>query len=183
VTYTVYSDDNCQDPVSATGLPSVVTVTDGVVANSASVTLPDATYYWRASYSGDSANDASSTACGSEIEVVQAPGTTFTLISGAPNPSNVDAAFTVTANECNPDSTLRPTGTMSFTDTTTNVLIGTMVMGTSGQGANCGAADIVDTEGLATGTYQIQATYIPGGTDPVPASTAVSYTQTVSGGA
>ncbi len=72
VTYSVFSDAACK--VSA-GSPSTVNVTGGAVPNSNPVTLSTpGTYYWVASYSGDSTNGASASSCGSETETVTAPG-------------------------------------------------------------------------------------------------------------
>jgi hypothetical protein len=73
VTYSVFSDSGCT--VSA-GSPTTVNVSGGSAPNSNPVTLSaPGTYYWTASYSGDSSNKASSSSCGSEKETVTAPGT------------------------------------------------------------------------------------------------------------
>jgi hypothetical protein len=73
VTYKVYSDAACS--VSA-GSGGTVNVTGGVVPGSSSVSLPTAgTYYWQASYSGDTNNAASKNTCGSEVETVTHPVT------------------------------------------------------------------------------------------------------------
>jgi hypothetical protein len=72
VTYSVFSDAACR--VSA-GSPSKVTVTNGAVPGSTPVTLSTpGTYYWVASYSGDSGNGASTSACGSEKETIAPAG-------------------------------------------------------------------------------------------------------------
>ena len=47
-----------------------MTVTGGKVPNSNPVTLPTGTYEWQAAYSGDSANQPSSSCFGSETEIV-----------------------------------------------------------------------------------------------------------------
>ncbi len=78
VTYTVYSVSNSGSGSGGWGgwqLQSVatggtVTVTDGVVPASKSVTLPTGIYLWQASYSGDSTNAASKSHMGSEVEIV-----------------------------------------------------------------------------------------------------------------
>ena len=68
VSYAVYSDENCTDLVADAGTSSVV---DGVGAPSDPITLQGAgTYYWEASYSGDTANAPSLSRLGSEIEIV-----------------------------------------------------------------------------------------------------------------
>jgi hypothetical protein len=68
VTYTAYSDSNCsRNPVDA----GTVVVTDGVVPASNAITLnTTGTYYWQASYSGDSTNAPSKSPMGSEVETV-----------------------------------------------------------------------------------------------------------------
>jgi hypothetical protein len=72
VTYSVFSDAACT--VSA-GSSTTVNVANGSVPNSNPVTLSTpGTYYWVASYSGDSTNGASASSCGSETETVTAPG-------------------------------------------------------------------------------------------------------------
>jgi hypothetical protein len=71
VTYNVYSDAACTDLVTTGG---AVTVTDGSVPASSAVSLTTpGTYYWQASYNGDTLNNGSLSACGSEVETVTAP--------------------------------------------------------------------------------------------------------------
>ena len=72
VTYNVYTDTKCSIPAGATQpSPSSVTVTNGVVPNSANVSFPTAgTYYWQAVYSGDSNDYAAVSPCTSEALVV-----------------------------------------------------------------------------------------------------------------
>jgi hypothetical protein len=72
VTYSVYSDSGCTTAVS-TGTAQSIT-TPGTLPASSPVTLSTpGTYYWQASYSGDSANTASMSTCGSEVETVTSP--------------------------------------------------------------------------------------------------------------
>jgi hypothetical protein len=70
VTYTVYSDVACSKEVASAG---TVAVSAGSVPASEAKTFAPGTYYWRASYGGDPFNLASTSACGSEIETVEAP--------------------------------------------------------------------------------------------------------------
>jgi IgGFc binding protein/Bacterial Ig-like domain (group 1) len=83
VTYSVYSNAACTTLAKSAGS---VTVTNGLASSSAAVTLTTpGTYYWQASYSGDSLNEASSSACGAggEVETVTAAPTTLaTSLSG-----------------------------------------------------------------------------------------------------
>ncbi|HEY2282166.1 MAG TPA: hypothetical protein VGH60_01295 [Solirubrobacteraceae bacterium] len=64
VTYNVYADPGCAELAAEAGK---VTVLAGVVPVSSEVQLPPGTYYWQATYSGDSLNEASTSTCGSEI--------------------------------------------------------------------------------------------------------------------
>jgi len=69
VTYNVYSDSGCTDLVSGPDVEGITT--PGTIPSSASVTLSTpGTYYWQATYGGDSANDGSTSMCGSEVETV-----------------------------------------------------------------------------------------------------------------
>lgn len=72
VTYDLYSSSSC------TGTP-VFTSTGAVTAGKAAASAPVSaglslgTYYWEAAYGGDSRNDPSTSACGSEVLTVAAP--------------------------------------------------------------------------------------------------------------
>jgi len=102
VTYNIYSDSNCATLVNA-GAPETIT-TPGTLPPSNAVSLPTAgTYYWQATYSGDSHNASSTTACGTEVECVICPNTTSTT-----------AGTTTT--------TLDPTTTSTSTSTTTTTM-------------------------------------------------------------
>jgi hypothetical protein len=110
VTYSVYSDNACT--VSA-GSGGTVTVAAGSVPASTSVSLSTpGTYYWQASYSGDSANAASKSTCGSEVETVRAP---------QPQPTHIQTALvggTVQSGWWNGDILSVSAGT-AVTDSTT----------------------------------------------------------------
>jgi hypothetical protein len=69
VTYKVYSDKACTNEVASAG---EVTVSAGKVPASEAKTLASGTYYWQASYSGDTNNMRSLSTCGSEVETVTA---------------------------------------------------------------------------------------------------------------
>jgi hypothetical protein len=75
VTFKVYSDSKCTKLVASL---ATTAITAGK-ATSAAQTLAAGTYSWTASYSGNAANRASSSACGSEVLTVKAaagkPGT------------------------------------------------------------------------------------------------------------
>jgi hypothetical protein len=72
VTYSVYSDSGCTMPVSLGTAENITT--PGTLPASSPVALgAPGTYYWQASYSGDSANDVSMSTCGSEVETITSP--------------------------------------------------------------------------------------------------------------
>jgi len=79
VKYAVYSDSECTKLVTTAG---EVTVTAGSVPSSSEEKLAAGTYYWQASYSGDSSNQGSISACGSEIAIVRETGWLTTSFSG-----------------------------------------------------------------------------------------------------
>ena len=87
VSYKVYSDSACTKMVVNAG---TVRVTGDFIPASNPQMLARGTYYWQASYSGDSSNGASQSACGSEVEKVTAANppitavpTTIKVIEGA----------------------------------------------------------------------------------------------------
>lgn len=108
-----------------------------------------------------------------------ASSATFTFDQGSFNPSLTGTTFQVRGLECDRDANVQATGKMVFVNTTTGVTIGTANMVANKQFANCGQATITDTENLSPGSYKIQATYVPGGSTPVPTSPAAKYTETI----
>jgi hypothetical protein len=106
VTYRIYTDNTCST-LATTGTsgqidaqPASVTVTNGLVPDSADVTFQQAgTYYWQASYGGDAHNGAATSVCTSEIVTISktqptastaqslVPNDTFTLSGAAGTPS------------------------------------------------------------------------------------------------
>lgn len=77
VTYEVYSDSECSKVVTSAG---TVSVSKGDVPPSGSqVFYLPGTYYWQASYSGDTRNKPSVGKCGSEIENVTGLGGNFVV--------------------------------------------------------------------------------------------------------
>ena len=104
VTYSVYSDSGCTTAVS-TGTAETIS-TPGTLPASGPVTLSTpGTYYWQATYSGDSANDSSASTCGAtgEVETVT-PAQSYTVTfdpnggSGTMAPETESAPTALTAN-------------------------------------------------------------------------------------
>jgi hypothetical protein len=61
------------------GSGGTVTVSAGKVPSSSSVSITaPGSYYWQASYSGDTTNAASKSTCGSELETVKSGGASST---------------------------------------------------------------------------------------------------------
>jgi hypothetical protein len=97
VTYSVYSDSGCTTAVS-TGTAQSIT-TPGTLPASSPVALSDpGTYYWQASYSGDSANAPSVSACGSEVEIVTSPPSVVTGVASSITPNSLTLNATVNPN-------------------------------------------------------------------------------------
>jgi hypothetical protein len=72
VHYRIYSDAACTNLVDEAGN---MVVAGQTAPASSPETLPPGTYYWRVSYTGDSHNGGSQSACGSEVETVTPPPT------------------------------------------------------------------------------------------------------------
>jgi hypothetical protein len=90
VSYDVYSDSACSKLVTTAGGG---TVSAGTLPSSGVVTFstPGA-YYWQASYSGDSANQGSSSTCGTEIETVTAVAPVGPSIDGQASGQAINSA-------------------------------------------------------------------------------------------
>src|SRR5262249_50611024 len=88
VTYTVFTNNTCstQAPAAQQPVPATVTVTGGLVPDSAAVSFPAAgTFFWQAAYSGDANNNAAASVCASEPTTVGVGGAPLApaLSSGA----------------------------------------------------------------------------------------------------
>ncbi len=80
VTFTLFKDENCQDPWLMPGSPNspyseIVPITYAGATRAAATltgygTLIPGKFYWQAAYSGDSYNNAFTTACGHELTVI-----------------------------------------------------------------------------------------------------------------
>ena len=77
VTYNVYSNSACT-VVASGGTPETITTAGTLPASSAVTLSAPGTYYWQASYSGDSENGPSTSTCGTagEVETVTSAATT-----------------------------------------------------------------------------------------------------------
>jgi hypothetical protein len=165
VTYSVYSDSGCTTAVRAGTAQSITT--PGTLPASSAVKLgAPGTYYWQASYSGNSANAASISTCGSEVETVTSPTatTTLTSLSGAGQsgasmsvPENTAVSDTATLSGANASTA---TGTVTYSvysdsGCTTGVSTGTVQSITTPGTLPASSAVKLGTPG----TYYWQASY------------------------
>jgi hypothetical protein len=113
VEYNVYSDNKCTEPAAEA---STVSVTGGVVPASAEVTPPAGTYYWQATYYGDSSNQRSTSACGAEKEIVKEALTT-SLSGGGKSGSEIELQEEVAAHDTatlHEENSSTATGTVKY---------------------------------------------------------------------
>ena len=92
VTFTLYSNNTC---TASTGITGAGPISSGTASFSTTWTAPaTGTYYWRASYSGDSANNAFTTTCGAANEVVAVnPGSPAITTQASPTSITVGTAY------------------------------------------------------------------------------------------
>jgi hypothetical protein len=152
-TYTVYSDSTCLTSVADGG---TVPVTNGAFGTSSPVTLPVGTYYWQVSYSGDAANNAAVTACGSTVLQVAQQAVTITA-------DNQAAAYGGTVPPLTHTVSGLPTGTDLTTNPTCTV---------ASPHTNAGAYSITCSGADAGPDYAI--TYVPGTLTVSPAAVVVT---------
>ncbi len=164
VTYKLYSDSACTTLVKEAGAE---TVSGGVVGKSEAKTLAAGTYYWQASYDGDSLNEASKSTCGAEIETVQAAVTkkSTTLTTSLSGEGKTGETITVKEGAAVTDSsTLSGENTASATGTVTYKLYSdsactTLVKEAGAETVSGGVVGKSEAKTLAAGTYYWQASY------------------------
>jgi uncharacterized repeat protein (TIGR01451 family) len=172
VTYTVYSDSGCGTAVANGGTKTIVT--PGSMPNSDPVTLnTPGQYYWRATYSGDTANATSTSTCGAEIETVAVNLATSKV--GAPEPvtagNDVQYVVTVTNNGTAAVAGVSTTDTLPAGTTFVSASSGctgtgpvTCSLGTINGGASKSVNIVVKTSASQAGqTIVNTATTSPGG--------------------
>lgn len=160
VTYTVYTDSNCTAGSAGSQAAGTVTVTNGVVPNSNTITFNSAgTFYWQAVYSGDPNNNPATSACTSETIVVSKakpsattaqdliPNDNFTLSGGV----NLDGTGTITFNLYAPNAAGDCSSTPAFTQTVTGISSNT-TYSTTNTGANA-------FHSTTAGTWRWASTY------------------------
>ena len=166
VTYSVYSDNKCSDFVAGGG---TVTVSAGSVPASSAVSLSTpGTYYWQASYSGDtSSNNAASTStCGSEVETVTAVAASTNLTTSLSGGGSTSPSISVPAGTAVTDTaTLSGTNAASAGGTVTYSVYSDnkcsdFVAGGGTVTVSAGSVPASSAVSLSTpGTYYWQASY------------------------
>src|SRR5262249_41724976 len=118
VTYAVYTNNTCTSLASVQPSPATVTVTNGVVPNSADTAFSSAgTFFWQAAYSGDANNGAATSACTSEqLTVGKASPTIATTLS----PSSITVRGRVHDSATLSGETATAGGTVTYTVFTNN---------------------------------------------------------------
>ena len=175
VTYNVYSQSNCSVLVGG-GTAEPIT-TPGTLPVSAPVTLANAgTYYWQASYSGDTYNSSSTSSCGSEIETVTANSPVPTVSKVSPNsgPTTGGTAITITGSGFAAGATVvigqgNGAGSGAIAATNVKVVSPTQITAVTGGSAKAGTWSLFVTTTGGTGTGYLDFTY-----NPVPTVSKVS---------
>ncbi len=154
VTYTVYSDNTCTTSYKSAGTK---TVTNGVVPDSDSVTFNEVgTFYWQASYGGDSKNNSAKSTCTSETLTVNKLKPS--LSTNALTPVTIGSAIHDTATLSG--ATSDAGGTIAFkvySDATCSTLVTTL--GTAKTVLGPGDYDSTDYTPTSVGTYYWRASY------------------------
>jgi hypothetical protein len=165
VTYNVYSQSNCSGLVGG-GTAEPIT-TPGTLPASAPVSLNNAgTYYWQASYSGDTYNHSSIGSCGAEIETVTAKSAVPTISKITPNsgPTTGGTAITITGTGFVAGATVvvgqgNGAGTGAIAATNVKVVSPTQITAVTGGGAKAGTWSLFVTTTGGTGIGYLDFTY------------------------
>jgi hypothetical protein len=160
VTYKLYADEQCTELVAEAG--EVTLESGGKVPASTTQTLPGGTYFWQASYAGDSLHQSSTSTCGSEVEIAadettlttslsseSTEGTTLEVSEGAP----VDDTATLHGEEVS-----TATGTVTYniySDSECKTLVEELDEETVTEGQAPASLGVL----LPAGTYYWQAVY------------------------
>jgi lysophospholipase L1-like esterase len=179
VKYKVYSDSECKDLVTAAG---EATVSGASVPKSSEETLSSGTYYWQAEYSGDAHNPAATSACGSEIVMVQTATSLTTLLSGE---AHSGEEITVQEGAAVSDKAML-SGTNASTaegyvkyDVYSDSECKDLAAVAGDVSVTGGSVPASSEETLPVGTYYWQATYSGDGANHSSTSTCGSETSTV----
>jgi hypothetical protein len=186
VSYNLYSDSACTDLVSAAG-GGAVTAGAAPSSNAETLSAPG-TYYWTASYSGDGANQPSTSGCGAETVTVPATSTTTTLSTSLSGGGSKGTSITVPSGTAVTDAaTLSGANASSATGTVTYNVYSDSSCSTL---VNAGTPEPITTPGTlpassavtlsSPGTFYWQAAY-SGDTNNDAATSACGEVETVTG--
>ena len=140
VEYEIYETADCTSaPVEA----GVVNVSAGSIPASEAVVLPPGTWYWQASYTGDSHNPAAKSACGEEV---------LTVSSATPVTTTSTATSTTTTTPASTTTTTTATSTVTSESTTTATPITTSSTTTSSTTASTTTTSSASSTSTATST-------------------------------
>ena len=126
ITFTVFGPGS--EPTSCTSggttLGTATPAGDGTYTSSGTFTPSVAgNYWWYASSAGDANNNAAASACASGMsETVVAPPISATVVTSTANPAAYQTAVTLTATVTGTSGLGAPTGTVAFTDSSSNPL-------------------------------------------------------------
>ncbi len=166
VTYNVYFDSDCSTLAGA-GSPETITTPGVLPASEAETLSTPGTYYWQATYSGDSTNAPSTSPCGGEVETVTPVAEPTSLSGSLSGDGQMGAAVSVPSGTAVSDqASLSGMNAASATGTVTyNVYFDSNCSTLAGAGSpetitTPGMLPASEPETLSTpGTYYWQATY------------------------
>jgi parallel beta-helix repeat protein len=170
------ADTNQLGPVVLTdNYNALTTLTPDANGNASFTTssLAVGSHFITASYSGDSTHN-SATSSVSQSVLSGLPSTI--TVTSSPNPSVVGQTVTFAATVTTAASSGVATGTVSFVDAATNMLLGAAILAPSGASS---ATASVGVSSLAVGYHTVTATYLPAATF---ASSSASVQQQVTAG-
>jgi hypothetical protein len=161
VTFTLYSDAACKTPVVGGSGSGAINAAGTSASFSSSLSLAAGTYYWIASYAGDTSNNGFTTNCGDANETVtigKASPTMTTVASPSTGTAGVFASYGDTANFSNTTDT-PPTGSVTFTLYSDAACTATAASGFGAINAAGTSASFSSILSLAAGTYYWIASY------------------------
>jgi hypothetical protein len=166
VSFTLYADSSCTSPVSGMSGSGAITGSGPYTASFSKSWTPTVagTYYWQASYAGDSNNNPKTTGCtDSNEQIVVSPASPNITTQASPTTGTAGVTNTFGDTATFSSAAVSPTGSVTFTLYSDNTCT-TAVSGMSGSGPITGSGPYTATFSKswtppATGTYYWQASY------------------------
>ncbi len=187
ITFTVFGPGRRAHVVhqGGTTLGTATPAGDGTYTSSGTFTPTVAgDYWWYASSAGDANNNAAASACATGMsETVVAPPFTATVVTSSANPAAYQTAVTLTATVTGTSGLGAPTGTVAFTDSSSNPLTcaGGSDSTLNATGPTTSTATCIYTppaSGGVGGAFEVVGTYSG---DPVNATSSGELSQLVTG--